>query len=43
MAMLAFFGWHGTIAVALSVVIGLALPMWRPSSSRCSGPQLSCC
>ncbi len=40
MAMLAFFGRHGTIAVALSVVIGLALPMLAAFFKPLLGPAI---
>ena len=40
MAMLAFFGRHGTIAVALSIVIGLALPMLAAFFKPLLGPAI---
>ena len=40
MAMLAFFGRHGTIAVALSVLIGLALPMLAAFFKPLLGPAI---
>ena len=40
MAMLGFFGRHGTIAVALSIVIGLALPMLAAFFKPLLGPAI---
>jgi BASS family bile acid:Na+ symporter len=40
MAMLAYFGRHGTIAVALSIVIGLALPMLAAFFKPLLGPAI---
>ena len=40
MAMLAFFGRHGTIAVAASIVIGLALPMLAAFFKPLLGPAI---
>src|SRR5688500_20334386 len=40
MAMLGFFGRHGTVAVALSVVIGLALPMLAAFFKPLLGPAI---
>jgi predicted Na+-dependent transporter len=40
MATLAFFGRHGTIAVALSIIIGLALPMLAAFFKPLLGPAI---